>query len=68
MQIVSAASAFPKHYHSQAMLFAALEQYWGRQLVVLEEGINNRRPAPGTWGLLAAMGPGFCSEWVALEW
>jgi alkylresorcinol/alkylpyrone synthase len=37
-------------------------------LVVLEEVIRNRRPAPGTFGLLAAMGPGFCSELVALEW
>jgi len=37
-------------------------------LVVLEEVMKNRRPAPGTLGLLAAMGPGFCSELVALEW
>ncbi|MGH9513053.1 MAG: type III polyketide synthase [Terriglobales bacterium] len=37
-------------------------------LVVLEEVINKRRPAPGSLGLLAAMGPGFCSELVALEW
>ncbi len=37
-------------------------------LVVLEEVIKNRRPAAGTFGLLAAMGPGFCSELVALEW
>jgi alkylresorcinol/alkylpyrone synthase len=37
-------------------------------LVVLEEVMNHRRPAPGTLGLLAAMGPGFCSELVALEW
>jgi alkylresorcinol/alkylpyrone synthase len=37
-------------------------------LVVLEDVMNNRRPAPGTFGLLAAMGPGFCSELVALEW
>jgi alkylresorcinol/alkylpyrone synthase len=37
-------------------------------LVVLEEVMNNRRPLPGTLGLLAAMGPGFCSELVALEW
>jgi alkylresorcinol/alkylpyrone synthase len=37
-------------------------------LVVLEEVMKNRRPPPGTLGLLAAMGPGFCSEWVALEW
>ena len=37
-------------------------------LVVLEEVMNHRRPAPGTLGILAAMGPGFCSELVALEW
>ena len=37
-------------------------------LVVLEDVIRNRRPAPGTLGLLAAMGPGFCSELVLLEW
>ena len=37
-------------------------------LVVLEEVMKHRRPAPGTLGLLAAMGPGFCSELVALEW
>ena len=32
MQIVSATSAFPKHYYSQEMLFAALQQYWGDRL------------------------------------
>ncbi len=37
-------------------------------LVVLEEVMKNRRPAPGTLGLLAAMGPGFCAEFVLLEW
>lgn len=37
-------------------------------LVVLEEVMKNRRPAPGTFGLLAAMGPGFCSELLLLEW
>ncbi len=37
-------------------------------LFVLEEVIKNRRPEPGTWGLLAAMGPGFCSELVLLRW
>jgi alkylresorcinol/alkylpyrone synthase len=37
-------------------------------LVVLEEVMKNRRPAPGTLGLLAAMGPGFCSELLLLEW
>ena len=37
-------------------------------LIVLEEVMKNRRPAPGTLGLLAAMGPGFCSEFVLLKW
>jgi alkylresorcinol/alkylpyrone synthase len=37
-------------------------------LVVLEEVMKNRRPSPGTLGILAAMGPGFCSEFVLLEW
>jgi alkylresorcinol/alkylpyrone synthase len=37
-------------------------------LVVLEDVMKNRRPKPGTLGVLAAMGPGFCSELVALEW
>jgi alkylresorcinol/alkylpyrone synthase len=37
-------------------------------LFVLEEVMKNRRPAAGTWGLLAAMGPGFCSELVLLRW
>jgi len=37
-------------------------------LLVLEEYMNRRRPAPGTYSILAAMGPGFCSELVLLRW
>jgi alkylresorcinol/alkylpyrone synthase len=37
-------------------------------LVVLEDVMRNRRPKPGTMGILAAMGPGFCSELVLLKW
>lgn len=37
-------------------------------LVVLEDVMANRRPEPGTLGLLAAMGPGFCSEMALLRW
>lgn len=37
-------------------------------LVVLEDVMRNRRPEPGTTGMLAAMGPGFCSELVLLKW
>ena len=84
MQIVSAASAFPQHYYSQEMLLAALQDYWGDQIDnphVLRRlhrhvGVDGRFLAVPkeeylkmqTWGLLAAMGPGFCSEFVLLEW
>jgi alkylresorcinol/alkylpyrone synthase len=37
-------------------------------LFVLEEIMKNRRPESGTWSVLAAMGPGFCSELVLLRW
>lgn len=37
-------------------------------LFVLEDFLERRKPAPGTYGLLAAMGPGFCSELVLLRW
>jgi alkylresorcinol/alkylpyrone synthase len=37
-------------------------------LLVLESFMNGRRPAPGTLSILAAMGPGFCSELVLMEW
>jgi alkylresorcinol/alkylpyrone synthase len=37
-------------------------------LLVLEEVMHHRRPAPGTLSLLGAMGPGFCSELVLLRW
>jgi alkylresorcinol/alkylpyrone synthase len=37
-------------------------------LMVLEEVMLNRRPEPGCWSVLAAMGPGFCSELVLLRW
>lgn len=37
-------------------------------LLVLEDVYKNRRPKPGTLSILAAMGPGFCSELVLLRW
>jgi alkylresorcinol/alkylpyrone synthase len=37
-------------------------------LCVLEDVMKNRRPEPGTLGILAAMGPAFCSELVLLRW
>lgn len=37
-------------------------------LLVLEDVYSHRRPEPGTYSILAAMGPGFCSELVLLRW
>lgn len=37
-------------------------------LVVLEEFLAHRRGEPGTYSVLAAMGPGFCSELLLLRW
>ena len=36
-------------------------------LLVLEETLGSP-PPPGGWGLMSAMGPGFCSELVLLKW
>ncbi len=37
-------------------------------LLVLEDVYQHKRPAPGALSILAAMGPGFCSELVLLRW
>jgi alkylresorcinol/alkylpyrone synthase len=37
-------------------------------LMVLAETLENRRGAPGTYSILAAMGPAFCLELVLLRW
>jgi len=37
-------------------------------LVVLEDFLANRRGEPGTYSVMAAMGPGFCSELILLQW
>lgn len=37
-------------------------------LFVLRDTLHDHRPAPGTPGMLLAMGPGFCSELVLLSW
>lgn len=37
-------------------------------LVVLEDVLARRRGEPGTYSVLAAMGPGFCSELLLLRW
>jgi alkylresorcinol/alkylpyrone synthase len=58
---------------------AALERSWrslretgnlssASVLFVLEDFQRSGEPKPGDYGVLAAMGPGFCSELVLLQW
>ena len=37
-------------------------------LLILRETLENHAPAPGSFGVMLAMGPGFCSELVLLRW
>ncbi|QDU83267.1 Alpha-pyrone synthesis polyketide synthase-like Pks11 [Planctomycetes bacterium Pla163] len=37
-------------------------------LMVLREVFDGRRPEPGDVGMLVAMGPGFCSEMILVDW
>ncbi len=37
-------------------------------LLVLEEVLDDPSTPPGSWGMMLAMGPGFCSELVLLRW
>jgi len=37
-------------------------------LLVLKETLARAAPPPGSYGLMLAMGPGFCSELVLLRW
>ena len=37
-------------------------------LLILEETMDTMNPQEGDYGIVMAMGPGFCSEWVLLQW
>jgi alkylresorcinol/alkylpyrone synthase len=37
-------------------------------LLILQETLDHRKPQPGSYGLLMAMGPAFCAEFVLLKW
>lgn len=37
-------------------------------LAVLDRIIRTARPPKGTWSVMSAMGPGFCSELVLIKW
>jgi alkylresorcinol/alkylpyrone synthase len=37
-------------------------------LLVLRDTLEHHRPPAGSYGIVFAMGPGFCSELVLLQW
>lgn len=37
-------------------------------LLILRATLDERRPAPGSYSVMLAMGPGFCSELLLLRW
>jgi len=37
-------------------------------LCVLEDTLVAHRPEPGAYGLILAMGPGFCAEMLLVQW
>ncbi|HKQ68393.1 MAG TPA: 3-oxoacyl-[acyl-carrier-protein] synthase III C-terminal domain-containing protein, partial [Polyangiaceae bacterium] len=37
-------------------------------LFVMADLLESRAAAPGDYGVMLAMGPGFCSELVLLQW
>jgi alkylresorcinol/alkylpyrone synthase len=37
-------------------------------LFVLEDVLREAGPAPGDWGLMIALGPGFAAEGALLRW
>jgi alkylresorcinol/alkylpyrone synthase len=37
-------------------------------LLVLKDVLENRRPPAGSYGVIVALGPGFCSELVLVRW
>jgi len=51
---------------------AVLRQYGNMSsatvLFVLREVLERRRPAPGDWGVMLALGPGFAVEGAILRW
>ena len=59
MRIAAVASALPEHRYHQSLITAALKHHWQDRL---------EKPAPGTLGLLLALGPGFCSELLLVRW
>ena len=66
------AEALDLHHNELQLSWDALQRVGNLSsasvLVVLDEVMTHRRPKPGSRSILAAMGPGFCSEMLLLEW
>ncbi len=70
LEAMSAALALPPE--ALAVTWKSLQEVGNLSsasvLLVLRDTRNERRPPPGSLGLMLAMGPGFCSELVLLKW
>jgi len=54
--------------HSRHVLRAFGNMSSATILFVLEEALRSGEPAPGDWGLMIALGPGFAAEGALLRW
>jgi alkylresorcinol/alkylpyrone synthase len=54
--------------HSRHVLRAFGNMSSATVLFVLEEALRSGAPAPGDWGLMIALGPGFAAEGALLRW
>lgn len=70
IQAIETALGLEKHALdlSRESLAAAGNMSSTSVLLILEETLSRFQPEPGTYGLLMAMGPGFCAELVLLQW
>jgi len=64
--------AFPMKPGALALAWESLRQVGNLSsasvLLVLKETLARAAPPPGSYGLMTAMGPGFCSELLLLRW
>jgi alkylresorcinol/alkylpyrone synthase len=69
--IEAVADALDLHHNELQLSWDSLQRYGNLSsaavLVMLDE-VMTRRPKAGSRSVLAAMGPGFCSEMLLLEW
>lgn len=70
LDAIDAALELPPHAlsHSRECLDQIGNISSASVLAVLDKIMRESPPASGTWSLLSAMGPGFCTELILLQW